>query len=200
MGQHPLVIQTDISKEQDVDNLMQQVIDNFGRIDILVNNAFTASSDWHTSMDVNLYGYYLCCISAARKSMIERKNGNIINVSSFAGIRAGSIASREQIRQLPWTSVALSVSKAGDVMLTRRLALNLAKFNIRVNCISPGYINTKSGVAYGNAEAEKTLASGIPLRRVGQPNEVAGAAVFLASDASSYITGDNILVDGGLLV
>ncbi len=191
LGRRSLTIQTDISRKADVDNMVQRAMDEFGGIDILVNNAAVltltpllklSEDDWDKTMDVNLKGYYLCC-RAVGKGMVERKKGNIINIASIAAFRGGS---------------SYHISKAGVVNLTRGLARELASYNIRVNAIASGFVRTEMGKAMQNDPVayKETLAE-IPLGRIAEPSDIATVALFLASDASRHITGETIVVDGG---
>jgi NAD(P)-dependent dehydrogenase (short-subunit alcohol dehydrogenase family) len=194
-GQGCLAIQSDVSQKADVDDMVQKVIDTFGAIDILVNNAAvsisapimdTEEGDWDRIMSVDLKGYFLCSQAAGRR-MIERKRGTIINISSRLGMKAAPFMG------------AYGVAKAGELMLTRVLALELAKENIRVNAIAPGVVRTEGSASlWGNLETLKRLESTIPLGKIAEPGDIAGAALFLASDASSHITGHTIVVDGGV--
>ncbi len=194
-GQRGLAIQADVSHKVDVDTMVHKVIDAFGAIDILVNNAAvsissplmdTKEGDWDSIMKVNLKGYFLCS-QAVGQLMIGRKRGTIINISSRLGMKAAPFMG------------AYSVAKAGELMLTRVLAVELAKDNIRVNAVAPGIVRTEgSESVWGNPETLKRFASAIPLGRIAVPEDIVGAALFLASDASSYITGHTIVVDGGV--
>lgn len=196
LGKRSLAVQTDISRKTDVDNLVQRVMDEFGGIDILVNNAVIfphapllelSEDDWDEAFNVNLKGYYLCC-QAVGKGMVERKKGNIINIVSVAGMRA-SVANS-----------AYSIAKAGVIMLTRGLARELASYNIRVNAIAPGVVRVERSQNWlSNPEHLKQEEARMPLGRMGEPSDIGSVAVFLASDASSYMTGSTIVVDGGLL-
>ena len=195
LGQSSLAIEADVSQKTDVDSMVQEVIDKCGAIDILVNNAAvsvsapimdTLEADWDRIMNVNLKGYYLCCQAAGRR-MIERKRGNIINISSRLGMKA------------TLDRGAYSVAKAGELMLTRVLALELAKENIRVNAIAPGIVKTEGSESlWGDPETRERFELAIPLGKIAEPGDIVGAALFLASDASSYITGHTIVVDGGV--
>jgi len=195
LGRRSLTVQADISRKADVDNLVQRVMDEFGGIDILVNNAGkiivkslldTPEDEWDEIIDINLKGYYLCS-QAAGRIMLERKTGTIINMGSRIGMKA--LKNR----------AAYCIAKAGVLMLTRVLALELASYNIRVNAIAPGIVKTEmTKYLWSGQETLKQSESAIPLGgRLAEPADMVGAALFLASEASSYITGDTILVDGG---
>ncbi len=193
LGRRSLAVRADISRRTDVDNLVQMVISEFGGIDILVNNAgifFEApfleasESDWDKVIDTDLKGYYFCC-QAAGKIMAARKSGNIINITSGVTLKAH-----------PQVSL-YSVAKAGVVMLTRVLAVELAPHNIRVNAISPSLVKTKLIEPWFSEDALEQEKYEIPLGHVAEPVDMTGAAIFLASDASSFITGQTIVVDGG---
>jgi len=195
LGRRSLAVQTDITQKADVARLVQRVMDEFGTIDILVNNAAMnvmapllelREDGWDRVIDTDLKGYYLCC-QAVGKRMVDQKRGNIINIASTAAIKAAPQMG------------AYCIAKAGVVMLTRVLALELAKYNIRVNAIAPYMVKTKfSQPLWSDPETLKQLESEIPLGRLAEPGDIIGSALFLASDASSYITGHTIIVDGGL--
>ena len=195
LGRRSLAIQTDVARKADVDNLVRRVMDEFGHIDILVNNAGTGNAlpileqnedVWDTTIDINLKGPFLCSL-AVGKIMIKQKKGNIINMSSAAGLEQGF-------------GNAYSISKAGLIKLTRILAFELGKHNVRVNAIAPGWIKTEMNRhVWSDPEALKGFMARIPMGQMGQPSDVANAALFLASEASSYITGHTLVVDGGLL-
>lgn len=197
LGRRSLAIQTDISRKADVDNMVQKVMDEFGVIDILVNNAARSimvpflelrEDGWDKVVDINLKGYYLCS-QAVGKIMAEQKKGNIINVASVAAFRV-----RENVG-------VYCVSKAGVVMLTKVLALELARYNIRANAIAPGTVKTRfSEVRWRDPEKLKEAEAEVPLGYLPESSDLIGATLFLASDASSYITGDTIIIDGGRLV
>ena len=196
LGSRSLAVETNIALKSDVDNLVAKTVEEFGTIDILVNNAAMnimrplielREDGWDKVMNVGLKGYYLCS-QAAAKVMIERKKGNIINMASTAPAEASPLLG------------ASSISKAGVVMLTKLLAADLARHNIRVNAIGPGVVRTGfSEPIWGNPEVLKTIVAGIPLGRIAEPEDIVSLALFLASDASSYITGQTIYVDGGTL-
>jgi len=196
LGRRSLAVQADITRKAAVDNSVQKTMDEFGRIDILVNNAGvieratlleTDEDGWDRIMDTNLKGYYLCS-QAVGKRMIDQKRGNIINIASMRGITAAA------------GRASYCISKAGVVMLTRVLALELAGYNIRVNAIAPGWVKTKLNESlWSDPKTRKQIEAEIPLGYMAEPSDIAGTALFLASDASSYITGHTIIAEGGLL-
>jgi len=194
LGRRSLAVETNIAVKSEVDNLVEKTLEKFGTIDILVNNAAVnimrpltelREDGWDKVMNVGLKGYYLCS-QAVVKVMIEKNSGNIINISSGAAVKAAPMLG------------AYSISKAGVVMLTQLLAADLARYNIRVNAIGPGMVKTGfSQPMWGNPDMLKVMESQIPLGRLAEPEEIMAVALFLASDASSYITGQTIYVDGG---
>ena len=194
LGRRSLVIQTDITRRADVDNLVQKVIDEFGHIDIMVNNAgvllkspFLELSEevWDKTIDTDLKGYYFCCQAVGRR-MVEQKSGNIINIASGLATKAAPLVG------------VYCAAKAGVLMMSRVMAVELAPYNIRVNVISPGLLKSDmTEYAWSDPEVLKPIAAARPLGRIAEPSDIAGAAVFLASDAASYITGHNLLIDGG---
>jgi NAD(P)-dependent dehydrogenase (short-subunit alcohol dehydrogenase family) len=195
VGRRSLAVKADITNRADVDSLVQKVVDEFGAIDILVNNAATnirapllelGEEGWDRVIDTDLKGYYLCS-QAVGRIMVERKRGNIINIASTAALKAAPEMG------------AYCIAKAGVVMLTRVLALELAQYNIRVNAIAPFMVKTKfSQPLWSEPETLKQIESEIPLGRLAETNDITGSVLFLASDASSYITGQTVIVDGGL--
>lgn len=197
LGRRSLAVTTDNTKKADIDNLVQTTLNEFGSIDILVNNAGQLltvpfmdqnEEDWDRLMDTNVKGYFLCS-QAVAKIMINQKGGNIINISSMKGIEAGQ------------DRACYCTSKAGIIMLTRVMALELAKHNIRVNSLAPGWIKTKLNEhIWCDPESRKKIEAGIPLGYLAEPSDLIGTALFLASDASKYITGQTIVVDGGFIL
>ena len=197
LGRRSLAVQADVSRKTDVDNLVQKAMDEFGVIDILVNNAGIGDGapllgldedGWNRVIDVNLKGCHLCS-QAVAKGMVERKKGNIISIASIAGIW-GSHAPNS----------AYNISKAGVIMLTKVLSQKLGNYGIRVNAIAPGLVKTElTRLVWSDPERLKQWVAGIPLGRAAEPGEMAGIALFLASEASSYITGHAIVADGGQL-
>jgi NAD(P)-dependent dehydrogenase (short-subunit alcohol dehydrogenase family) len=195
LGRRALGIQTDISRKAEVDNLVQKAMDEFGRIDILVNNAGITSelplleqneALWDAIVDINLKGTFLCSQSAS-KIMIKQKKGNIINMTSCAGLNQGF-------------GNAYGITKAGIIKMTRILAFELGKHNIRVNAIAPGWMVTEMNrPRWSDPKALKFVEGMIPLGHMGPPSDITNAALFLASEASSYVTGHTLVVDGGFL-
>ena len=202
LGRRSLAVQADVSQKAQVDNFIKRAVDEFGTIDILVNNVGIAGSGggplleisedyWENMINVNLKSHYLCA-QAAGKVMAERKQGNIIGLTSQAAFKS-----------FPG-GATYSIAKAGVVMFTRVLARELAPFNIRVNAIAPSVIKTEfmspiMPINWDDPEVEKAIAAQLPIARAAEPSEIANVILFLASDASSYITGATILVDGGSL-
>jgi len=198
LGKRSLAVRTDVTQKADVGNMVQRVMDEFGAIDILVNDAGVclggkildfSEEAWDRTMGVNIKGYYLCC-QAVGKKMVEQKRGNIINIASI-----NSFALDKE--EAPY-----SASKAGVVMLTRGLAKELVSYNIRVNAVAPGWVRTEMARrVWGQPESDyaKQEMTRIPMGRLAEPSDVANSALFLASDLSSYITGATIVVDGGYL-
>jgi NAD(P)-dependent dehydrogenase (short-subunit alcohol dehydrogenase family) len=196
LGRRSLAIRADTSQKADVENMVQKVMDEFGRVDILVNNAGILirsplldlpEDAWDKLMSVSLKGCYLCAQAAGRR-MVEQRGGKIIN-----------IASQYSFKVTPGLGL-YSIAKAGVVMLTRAFAQELGKHGIRVNAIAPGLVKTEfSRSTWADPEFSKQYNAAMPLGRMAETSDLVGAALFLASDASSYVTGHTILVDGGAL-
>ena len=196
LGRRSLAIKVDTTKRAEVQAMAQSVMDRFGSISILVNNAgiMIRSSlldlpeeDWDRLMSVDLKSYYLCA-QAVAPHMIERKKGKIINT-----------ASQFSFRTMPGMG-PYSIAKAGVVMLTRALAQELGSRGIRVNAIAPGLIRTEfSRASWTNPDFIKQYSASMPLGRIGETPDVVGAVLLLASDASSYVTGHTLVIDGGAL-
>lgn len=194
MGGRSLPIVMDVTQKQSVDSMVQQTLKKFGRIDILVNNAGVSEvlpaeehteEIWDSIIDTNLKGVFLCAQSVG-KVMIDQKSGNIINISSQAGV-VGLL-----------NHAAYCASKGGVNLLTKVLALEWAKYNIRVNAIAPTVIRTPMvDKVFADPEVRAELVKKIPLGTFGEVEDVAGAVIFLVSDASKMVTGHVLLVDGG---
>ncbi len=192
-GVKALAIQTDVTKPEQVDAMVRQVVAEFGSLDIAVNNAGIANlnpaeeisyEDWVKVLDVNLNGVFLCA-QAAGKVMLEQGSGSIISTASMSA----------SIINIPQKIANYCASKAGVKHLTKALAVEWAERGVRVNCISPGYIGTElvaSMTDYLPGWTAKT-----PAGRIGRPEDLIGAYVYLASDASLWTTGADIVVDGG---
>ncbi len=201
LGRRSLAIQADIGMKSDVERMVEETLKGFGTIDILMNNAGISvrspmielpEEDWDKLMDIDIKGYYLCS-KAVAPTMIEKRSGNIISISS---INAQLLTSTFGYGGLG----AYCIAKSGVLTLTRVLAQELAPYNVRVNAIGPGLIETDLNPFMRDEERVKEALARVPLGRVGQPSDVAATALFLASDASSYITGQVIFVDGGRMV
>jgi NAD(P)-dependent dehydrogenase (short-subunit alcohol dehydrogenase family) len=196
-GVRSLALKVDVTNEADVDRMVGEVVSQFGRIDVLFNNAGIAQwtnaeemrfEDWKRIMSVNLDSVFLVS-KAVGKIMIRQQGGSIVNTSSMSGV----------IVNTPQCQAAYNVSKAGVIMLTKSLAFEWAKHNIRVNTIAPGYMETEMIEQFRAEHKEKIdlWTSLTPMNRMGRPHELGGLAVYLASEASSYVTGAVCLIDGG---
>ena len=192
-----LAVEADVSKPDEVANLMQQAVAKFGRVDVLVNNAGVERKhpitefpldQWNMIIAVNLTGPFLCAQAAAKQMIAQSGPGRIINISSIH-------------QDLPMPGNApYCASKGGLRMLMRTMAVELAPHGITVNNIGPGAIFTPIDAdVQANPEMEAALMAEIPLGRWGKPEEVAHLAIFLASDDASYVTGSTYYIDGGML-
>jgi NAD(P)-dependent dehydrogenase (short-subunit alcohol dehydrogenase family) len=192
-----LAVAAHVGKLEEINNLVGKVKAEFGRIDILVNNAGTNPTmdqaidieerAWDSIMNLNLKGLFFLSQVVARL-MEEQGGGKIVNVASVAGIT-------------PDILPVYSISKAGVIMATKVMAQQWAKYNIRVNAIAPGLTKTRfSEALWNNPEVLKGAMSTLPMRRVAEPEEMVGAVIYLASDASSYVTGQVLAIDGGATI
>ncbi len=199
LGRKSLFIKTDVTNRPSLDTLVQKTVEHFGHLDFIMNNAGivkwcpaedVTEQDWHAVIDVNLNGLFYCC-QAAAKQMIKQKRGRIINIASMSGY----------IVNRPQPQASYNASKAAVIHLTRSLAAEWAQYNIRVNAIAPGYMDTAmTHKAFEDPAYGPVWTDGIPMHRPGRPEELAPLAVFLASEASSYVTGSTILIDGGYTI
>ncbi|MDP6836777.1 MAG: glucose 1-dehydrogenase [Candidatus Marinimicrobia bacterium] len=194
-GASVLTVATHTGDDEAVQSLASKTIDTFGAIDIVVNNAATNphfgplfgsdESHWDKIWEVNVKGYYKVA-NACLKTMKERGGGKIINMASILG-------------KIPGSGMGIySISKAAVIMLTKVMAQELAKDNIQVNAIAPGFVKTDfSRTLWQNEKLHDTIVRGIPQGRMADPDEIVGIALYLASSTSDYTTGETIFVDGG---
>ena len=197
-GGRAIAVQADVTVTADVEALVKRAVEEFGPVDILVNNAGSlierlrildlTEKRWDEVMDLNLKSAFLCS-KAVVPSMIERKTGAIINLSSIAGRNGGALG-----------SIHYSTAKGGLITFTKGLAKELAPFGIRVNAVSPGVIDTPYHEQFSSPEMMKSYVNGIPLGRVGTAEEVGKVIAFLASDAASYLAGETIEINGGMFM
>jgi NAD(P)-dependent dehydrogenase (short-subunit alcohol dehydrogenase family) len=194
-GHRALFVQTDVTERESVEAMVEQVLAEFGQIDFLINNAgawtFGPAEDvseenWRKIVALDLDGLFWCC-QAVGRHMIERQSGSIINISSISGF----VVNRPHPN---WLEPSYFAAKAGVIHLTRSLAAQWAPHNIRANVIAPGYMG---GDWYDPDGKQPVWVADIPLKRPGRPEELGSVAVFLASEAASYVTGAVIVVDGG---
>lgn len=195
-GGEVVVSLTNVAKADQVDAMLQATLEAFGRIDILVNNAGVgvhkevvdlSEEDWDYQVDVQLKGTFLCSRAAARQMIKQGGGARIINIGSTASVNARLAAAPH------------CVSKAGVVMLTKVMAMELGRHNITVNCVSPGLTDVAATSRYSGPSAEyiEAFLNMVPLHRLGQPEEIASMVLFFASDQAEFITGQHVLVDGG---
>ena len=194
MGRQSLVITADVTQLDQIELMVSRVIDTWGRLDIGVNNAGIANAtpaedipeqEWDAIISVNLKGVFFCCQAEAR-AMFAAKSGSIINTASISG----------QTVNRPQTHAHYNATKAGVLQLSRTCATEWAERGIRVNCISPGHTVTPMTCRRVEEWGETWLAN-TPIKRLGYPEDLQGALIYLASDASAYVTGHDLVVDGG---
>lgn len=194
LGKQALAVAAHVGRTEDINNLVTKVREEFGRIDILVNNAGTNPTmapaleaderAWDAIMNVNLKGVFFLS-QAVAKIMMEQGGGCIINVVSAGGIR-------------PHIIPVYSISKAAAIMATKVMALEWAKYGIRVNAVAAGLVKTRfSEALWSNKQTLDYLLSRVPMQRFAEPEEIVGTMLYLASDASRFVTGATISVDGG---
>lgn len=186
----------DVADAAAVDAAIKQIATDQGRLDVLVNNAGiaidglllrTKKEDWQRTLDVNLSGAFHCC-KAASRYLLKAQDGRIVNISSVVGENGNA------------GQVSYAAAKAGLIGLTKTLAKELASRNVTVNCVTPGFIETDMTAAHVTGEAREALVKQIPLGRIGSSEDVADAVRFLVSPRASYITGQVVRVNGGLLM
>ena len=194
-----LAVKCDVAKKEEVEEMVKKAVEKFGKVDILVNNAGICQfkpfldlteEEWDRTLNINLKGYFLCA-QAAAKEMVKQKSGVIINIASVAMGQVGV--------GIP-NIVHYCASKGGVVGMTEALAVELAPYNIRVNAISPGMIETPMiDPIKKDPKVAEAMLDRVPMKRVGKPEEVSNLVLFLASSESSYITGSTVVIDGGWL-
>jgi len=194
-GRRTIAVAADASKAADVEKMFADTLGAFGKLDILINNAGITrdgllmrmkEEDWDLVLNINLKSAFLCCKEAVRP-MMKARSGKIINIASVVGLMGNA------------GQANYSASKAGMIGLTKTLAREFASRSINVNAIAPGFIRTAMTDKLTDVEKER-LSSQIPMAKLGDPIDVANAALFLSSSLSDYITGQVITVDGGLVM
>jgi NAD(P)-dependent dehydrogenase (short-subunit alcohol dehydrogenase family) len=194
LGVRAIAVKADVTVPEQVDGMMKTIVGKFGTVDVAFNNAGIAVVENAEEMsyeslkkviDVNLIGLFLTC-QAAAKVMIRRKRGSIINMASMSA----------HVVNVPQKTSNYNASKAGVVQLTKCLAVEWAPHNIRVNSISPGYTLTELARSFSEELMRQWIVK-IPMGRMADPAELQGAVLYLASDASSYCTGTDLIIDGG---
>ena len=192
-----IAIKCDVSKKSEIDNLVKETLNKFSKIDILVNNAGIypfepflqmSEANFEKVIDINLKGYFLMA-QACAKEMVKQKSGAIVNITSIAMGQVG----------VGFAGLThYCASKGGITAMSEAMALELAPFNIRVNCVAPGAIDTPGASTTNMSEKDReAMLAPIPMHRQGKAEEIANAVLFLASNESSYMTGSTIVVDGG---
>ena len=192
-GVSALAIEADVTEATGVENMMRATVTTYGHLDVLINNAGVGTDgdvvelpekEWQRILDVNLKGVFLCC-KYAIPAMKKSGGGSIVNIASTAAFVGGSV------------SCVYPASKAGVVALSKSTALRYAHNNIRVNCVCPGHVDTALTYTLKDPKVKAALIRKYPLGRLGAPEEIANAVLFLASDEASFITGTELIVDGG---
>jgi len=195
MGRRALAVTTDVTKQDDVHACVERAVDAMGKLDVLVNNAggtrFTApllelrAEGWHKAIALNLDSVFYFCQEAGRH-MVARGSGSVINISSMAGVHGAP------------TLAYYSAAKHGVIGLTKTLAMEWGDAGVRVNAICPGWVKTELNRPFwSDEESARAYVQLQPIKRWGEPEEIAAAAVWLASDSAAYVTGASIMIDGG---
>ncbi len=196
LGRRALDVPTDVTSKDQVEQLMAQAVNKMGGLHILVNNAATMApaalveqteEDWDKVLDVNLKSMFLCTQAAARY-FIDARYGKIINMASTGGMIAGPM------------NASYHASKAGCILFTKSVAVELIRYNINVNAVGPGFVDTALVDQFVQKKTRSSMTKFIPIRRFANPVEIAKPVVFLASDLSSYLVGEHVVIDGGLTV
>ena len=194
----------DITNQKSVSDLINFMEKKYKRIDIWVNNAYPRTNDWgkkfeevslaswKKNIDMHLSGYFICSQKSA-EHMKKQRGGSIINLASIYGILAPDFSIYKNTDMT--MPAAYSAIKSGIINFTRYLASYYGKYNIRINCVSPGGIYNRQPYSFVKRYTQKTL-----LKRMGHPEDIAGAVIYLASDAAKYVTGHNLIIDGGLSI
>lgn len=197
-GGRASAMRLDVSSEEDVQAALQQTVDELGGLDVLMNNAGIGGDSWDRTIGVNLTGVYFGLLHGGNLMAKRGQGGAIISTASIAGLVGLTGFGRDEPEEIGPGAGAYVASKHGVVGLTRQFAIHLAPKGIRVNAIAPGYIKTPLLAGIEALEgAEERLAELHPMGRLGQPEEIAAAAAFLASDDASFVTGVVLPVDGG---
>ena len=192
-GQKAIPIKVDVLKEEEIEEMVKKTVDCFGKVDILLNNSGVGKislvenlkvADWDWVIDTNLKGTFLCC-KAVIPEMRKKKYGRIINMASLGGIRGSK------------NMGVYTASKGGIMRLSETLAIELVNDNITVNCVCPGMILTDMNEPYFLSERGKEELKKYPMKKPGNVEDVAGAVIYFASDAASYVTASYLVVDGG---
>jgi len=194
-NQKALYFLVDVSKTKEVEEVISKLLVDWGKIDVLVNNAGItrdnllmkmSEEDWDRVLEVNLKSVYNTC-RALTRSMMKARSGCIINISSVIGLTGNA------------GQANYAASKSGMIGFTKSLAKELASRGVRANCVAPGYIDTQMTEGLSD-QIKETILSKIPLNRIGHPMDIANAALYLASDLANYVTGQVIAVDGGMVM
>ncbi len=193
-GKTIIALHCDVTRPESVEAMVAEVEKTYGTVDFAINNAGIVNffpleevklEEWKKVLDVNLFGVMLCAQAAARVMIRQKKKGTIVNMASMSA----------RIINVPQTTSSYCTSKAAVVHLTKSMAVEWAKYGIRVNCVSPGYISNELNDNF--SDATKGWIEATPQKRMGKAEELCGAYLFLASDASTYATGTELVIDGG---
>ena len=195
-GGKALPIRTDVTDKNSVEKLMAGSLETFGGLHILVNNAATmapkplldqSENEWDRVMAVNLKSVFLCT-QAAGRHMVQQRYGKIVNMASTGGEAAGPM------------NASYHASKAGVILITKSVALEWIRYNININAVGPGFVDTDLVDQFIQKGTRENRLKGIPIRRFAEPQEIANLVLFLASDLSSYMVGEHVIIDGGVTV